>query len=538
MRLDYKSIITKHYLLHLSGKDIADQIGASKSGVNGFLKAFKQAKGISYPLPPGITNEGIEALVYPSATASHARDESYRLPDFAQIHKEMTTRKNMTLVYLWGKYDRECENSGLKAYSYRQYCTLFSKWCEQNDMAFTMPVYSGQSMEVDFAGNTFEMTDRLTGDVLTIVVFVAILPYSNRTYAEGMISTKEPQWIEVNNHALDYFGGVPAIVTPDNCKQAVIVNKDWIEPELNKDYAEWAEHYGTAILPAKVKKPRFKSHVEGAVGILEKGLFHVLEERQYFSLREFNEDLWEELEKLNDQPFKNKEHTRNYYWEEEKQDLMPLPPVHYEYTERKEAKVSSDFHVRFDNAYYSVDKAYLHKKVLIRATTLKVRIYSTFGDLICEHPRATSKGQHVTDTEHLPRNYRTMRAWSGPYFIEKAMEVGPNTVALIKTVLSSKVLEVQTYRTCVGILQYKDRYNGAVLEECCTRAMKANRPYYSYIKNTVAHVAEELKVEPCSKAEIKNTEPKKGGITRPAKASDLSTLLSKSRDLLEKGGDE
>lgn len=175
-------------------------------------------------------------FVYPSATASHARDESYRLPDFAQIHKEMTTRKNMTLVYLWGKYDRECENSGLKAYSYRQYCTLFSKWCEQNDMAFTMPVYSGQSMEVDFAGNTFEMTDRLTGDVLTIVVFVAILPYSNRTYAEGMISTKEPQWIEVNNHALDYFGGVPAIVTPDNCKQAVIVNKDWIEPELNKDY--------------------------------------------------------------------------------------------------------------------------------------------------------------------------------------------------------------------------------------------------------------------------------------------------------------
>ena len=83
MRLDYKSIITKHYLLHLSGKDIADQIGASKSGVNGFLKAFEQAKGISYPLPPGITNEGIEALVYPSATASHARDESYRLPDFA-----------------------------------------------------------------------------------------------------------------------------------------------------------------------------------------------------------------------------------------------------------------------------------------------------------------------------------------------------------------------------------------------------------------------------------------------------------------------
>ena len=131
-----------------------------------------------------------------------------------------------------------------------------------------------------------------------------------------------------------------------------------------------------------------------------------------------------------------------------------------------------------------------------------------------------------------------MRAWSGPYFIEKAMAVGPNTVTLIKTVLASKVLEVQTYRTCVGILQYKDRYNAAVLEECCTRALKANKPYYSYIKNTVARIAEELKVEACSKEEIKNTDTKKGGITRPAKASDINTLLSKSRDLLGKGGDE
>ena len=195
------------------------------------------------------------------------------------------------------------------------------------------------------------------------------------------------------------------------------------------------------------------------------------------------------------------------------------------------------FHVRFDNAYYSVDKAYLHKKVLIRATTSKVRIYSTLGDFICEHQRATSKGQHVTNVAHLPKNYQTMRAWNGPYFIEKAMAVGPNTVAVIKTVLGSKKLEVQTYRTCVGILQYKDRYNSAVLEECCTRAMRANRPYYSYIKNTVAQVAEELKVSPISKVREEKAIPQKGGITRAPKASELDTLLTKSKELLGKGAD-
>ncbi len=142
------------------------------------------------------------------------------------------------------------------------------------------------------------MRDPLTGEILPIVVFVAILPYSQYIYAEGMLSTKEPQWIGVNNHALDYFGGVPALVVCDNCKQAVIVNQDWIEPELNKDYADWADHYGTAILPAKVRKPKFKKFCR---------------------------------------------------------------------KRSRPAKVSSDFHVRFDNAYYSVDKTFFCiRKYLLR----------------------------------------------------------------------------------------------------------------------------------------------------------------------------
>ena len=257
----------------------------------------------------------------------------------------MATRKNMTLVFLWNRHSKKCAEEGKRFYQYRQYCELYNKWCEENYETSHFDAVIAQKMEVDFAGQTFAMTDPLTGEILPIVVFVAILPYSQYIYAEGMLSTKEPQWIEVNNHALDYFGGVPALVVCDNCKQAVIVNQDWIEPELNKDYADWADHYGTAILPAKVRKPKFKSSVENAVGILEKGFFHKLEERQYFSLEQFNKDLWDELEALNKAPFKKKEHNRYYYWEEEKLELMPLSSMHYEYMERKTVKVSSDFHI-------------------------------------------------------------------------------------------------------------------------------------------------------------------------------------------------
>ena len=340
--LDYKNIIIKHYALSLSGSEIARQLGASKSGVNDFLRAFDKCESLSYPLPPGITNYGIAELVYGSVPGSGGRNENIEYPDYEADAKLMATRKNMTLVFLWNRYSKKCAEEGKRFYQYRQYCELYNKWCEENYETSHFDAVIAQKMEVDFAGQTFAMRDPLTGEILPIVVFVAILPYSQYIYAEGMLSTKEPQWIEVNNHALDYFGGVPALVVCDNCKQAVIVNQDWIEPELNKDYADWADHYGTAILPAKVRKPKFKSSVENAVGILEKGFFHKLEERQYFSLEQFNKDLWNELEALNKEPFKKKEHNRYYYWEEEKLELMPLPSMHYEYMERKTAKVSSD----------------------------------------------------------------------------------------------------------------------------------------------------------------------------------------------------
>lgn len=316
--LDYKDIIIKHFALGMSGSEIARQTGVSKSGVNDFLRAFKSCEGLRYPLPTGITNYGIAKIVYAPVPGNGGRNENIELPDYQNVANLMSTRKNMTLVFLWNRYKQNCLNEDKKFYQYSQFCERYSQWCEDNYETAHFDAVIAQKMEVDFAGQTFKMTDPLTGEIYTIVVFVAILPYSQYIYAEGMLSTKEPQWIDVNNRALDFFGGVPALVVCDNCKQAVTVNQDWIDPELNKDYAEWAEHNNTVILPAKVRKPKFKSSVENAVGIMEKGFFHELEERQYFSLEQFNKDLWDELSKLNKAPFKKKEHNRYYYWEEEK----------------------------------------------------------------------------------------------------------------------------------------------------------------------------------------------------------------------------
>ena len=538
MQLDYKDIIIKHYALSMSGSEIARQAGFSKSGVNDFLRAFKKCEDLSYPLPAGITNYGIALKVYGSVPGSGGRNENIELPDYEDAAKLMATRKNMTLMFLWNRYKKKCEEEGVRFYQYSQYCELYNKWCEENYETAHFDAVIAQKMEVDFAGQTFSMTDPLTGEIRNIVVFVAILPYSQYIYAEGMLSTKEPQWIDVNNHALDYFGGVPALVVCDNCKQAVIVNQDWIEPELNKDYADWADHYGTVILPAKVRKPKFKSSVENTVGILEKGFFHKLEERQYFSLEQFNKDLWKELEALNKEPFKKKEHNRYYYWEEEKLELMPLPSMHYEYMERKTAKVSSDFHVRFDNAYYSVDKAFLHKKVSIKASSTVVRIYSLAGEFLCEWPRATRKGQWSTNPDHLPDNYKGFTQWNAPYFIQKAQLIGKNTEAVIRTILKSRPYEVQTYRMCLGILNFTKKYSNKALEECCKQAIALNKQKYTFIKNTISVVADDLGEAGYHHSTSTKKEAVRGGYVMPPEASSIDTLLSRSRALADQMREE
>lgn len=531
--LDYKTIIIKRYALNLSGTQIARDLGCSKSGVNDFLKRFEECELLSFPLPDGITNYGIAELVYGKSSAQGTRNEAFVLPDYAEVHQQLTSRKNMTLIYQWNRYKKKCEKDDLRYYSYRQFCERYGMWCDDNEEDAHFSHIIAQTMEVDFAGKTFEMIDRLTGEITDIVVFVAVLPYSQMIYAEGMSSTKEPQWIQVNNNALKFYGGVPAIVVCDNCKQAVVANEDWIHPTLNKDYADWAEHNGTAIVPAKVRKPKFKSSVENSVGILEKGFFHDLEERKYFTLEQFNEDLWYKLNLLNHEKMKNKEHSRYYYWEEEKNELMPLPPVPYEYMERKEAKVSSDFHIRFDNAYYSVDKAYKHQKVSVRATTTTVKIYARNGQYICEHQRATRKGQWCTNPEHLPKSYNEYREWNAEFFISKAMTIGPNAVDVVKAVLHSREQEVQTYRLCLGIIGFAKKYSKEALEECCRQAVKAGKTNYTFIKNSIPSVAEDF-VTPDTKVKI-NESRNKGGYIMSAGAMDVDNLLSKSRNLANKG---
>ena len=207
--------------------------------------------------------------------------------------------------------------------------------------------------------------------------------------------------------------------------------------------------------------------------------------------------------------------------------------------ERRTAKVSSDYHVRFDNAYYSVDRAYLHKEVLIRASAATVKIFSKEGTFICAWPRATTKSQWSTDPNHLPVNYRELSEWNGTYFIRKAMTVGPNTEAVMKRILASRKLEVQTYRMCQGVLSFTRKYSKQALEETCAQALDQGKVNYTFIKNTIPVIAEDLGASGYNTSI--NEERNKGAFVMDAEAMDIDRLLSRSQSLAlskGKGGDK
>lgn len=145
--LDYKDILTKRYVLWLSLREIAEQTGAGKSGVHDFLKAFEKCEELDFPLPPGITNAGIAMKVYGKVPGEGGRDESYEYPDYQQVLKLMNERKNMTLQVCWDRYVKRCKAEEKKPYQYRQFCELFSKWCEENYETAHFTAVIAQTME-------------------------------------------------------------------------------------------------------------------------------------------------------------------------------------------------------------------------------------------------------------------------------------------------------------------------------------------------------------------------------------------------------
>ena len=415
--MDYKRVLILHYTNGMSSREIAEVTGVGKTTINEFLKRFKECEELMYPLSEEVTNEFIAGCLYKKA-GNNINSELYRDFNPEEVHRALA-KKGETLKHLWKKYNAAGTVDGRKPLSYRQFCRRYANWLDSTKVTFHIQRFPGVNTELDYAGKTLCIHDRRNLEMTTkVTIFVAALSYSDYFYIEGMTCCDISNWIRVNNNAISYFGGITQTVTPDNCKVAVTENKDWINPGLNKDFQAWAEHNGTVIMPAKVRKPRWKPNVEGHVKIVTMHILVEMEEMTFYSLDELNAELWKRMEQENRENFQGLSYSRlDLFESEEKEALLPLPDTQYEYLERKHVKVGQDFCFTFDKVHYSMPRKYLKRTLEIRAGATKIYVYNENGDLVRTHDRSYTPKSWVVIPSDMPKEYGDYGYWNKPYFL-------------------------------------------------------------------------------------------------------------------------
>lgn len=368
----------------------------------------------------------------------------------------------------------------------------------------------GEQVEVDWAGDPAYITDPDTGEATAVYIFVGVMTYSQYAYAEAFVDEKTNSWIKAHVHMYQYFGGVAKILVPDNCKTAVIHNKNWNDPQLNPTYYELAEHYGTAIIPARVRSPKDKPNVEGTVGNISTWIIAALRNEQFFSLNELNNAIRCRLEEFNKRLFQKKEGSRTeLFLHEELPLLAPLPATSFELVDWKQATVQFNYHISFDGMLYSCPYEYLKKKVDIKVT-------DTFIEIFYKHIRIAShqrlygrKGQYATILDHMPESHQKYLEWNGTRFKEWAKKIGESTYQVVSQILTIHRVEQQGYRSCMGILKLAEKHSPEALEAACSKALSFTAsPSYKSIKTILTTNKQEPVKEP--------TTTNKFGITRGA----------------------
>jgi transposase len=276
---------------------------------------------------------------------------------------------------------------------------------------------------------------------------------------------------------LEFFGGVPAALVPDNLKSGVTKAHRY-EPALNPAYQDFAEHYGLAILPARVRKPRDKAKVEVAVQVVERWILAALRNRRFFSLAELNGAIRELLEHINRRPFKKREGSRaSFFHEIERAALRPLPAQPYQYATWKKAKVHLDYHVEIERAYYSVPYRLIGQTVDVRLTAHTLEIFHR-QKLVAAHGRAVKRGVFATTAEHRPERHTAVVELTHERLQEQAALVGPCTAEVMERHRLQRRHPDEALRANQGILRLSRDFSPEQLEAAASRALELK--VYSY----------------------------------------------------------
>jgi transposase len=355
---------------------------------------------------------------------------------------------------------------------------------------------AGDKMFVDYAGQKLSYFDRQSGQQITVETFVAVLGASGLSYAEASRSQEKEQWIRSNERAFLYFGGSSDAIVPDNLKSAV-TRADRYEPEINPDFAGFAEYYSTVIIPARVREARDKALVENAVRLIYQRVYAPLRNRTFYSLEELNEAIWELLEDHNNKNFQRLNLSRRQLFDKvEKSALKPLPLQRFPMKTNKFVSVQFNYHVelREDRHYYSVPY-YLYQKQ--QKTKVKLvydeRVVAIYYDnvRIAQYKRDRTPNEYSTNSAHMPENHRAYAQWSPKRFHSWARSIGEEVAGVIQKVLKGRRHPEQAFKVCMGILSLAKEHGNERLNKVCGQANLLGTCSYKRIKNMLKLESEE-----------------------------------------------
>ena len=396
------------------------------------------------------------------------RDDRFdRLQELLPDYEKQMTKKGVTMLSLWKHYYA----NNTPAYQYTQFRKYYAVYTKRVKPVMHMEHKAGDKMYIDFAGEKLSIVDKETGEVTEVEVFAAILGCSQLTYVEAVMTQRKEDLVKVCENALYYFGGVPAAIVPDNLRSAVTKSSKY-EPIINETFADFAEHYGTVVLPARAYRPKDKALVEGVVKIIYTRIYTHIRTKIYYSLEELNAAIGKWLEEHNTASFKGRNYSRRQQFEElERHTLKSLPQFRYECRLQLVATVMKNGHVTLsvDKHYYSVPYRFIGKKVKLLFTSTQVEIFYKY-ERIALHKREYKRYNYTTSDEHLASAHKHVSEWSPEKFIEEARAIHEDIATYVMSILEHKKHPEQAYKSCLGIIHLQRKVGAERLKNACNRA--------------------------------------------------------------------
>lgn len=468
-----KDILRLKLDAHLSHDQIAVALRLSKGVVTKYVGLAAAAK-----LDWATVQACDEAVLEQRLLNLSGRSRGHVQPDYGRIHHELR-RKGVTLMLLWQEY--QLDHAGQLTYSYSQFCENFRVFGRNLKRSMRQIHRAGEKLFIDFAGPTIGLADGSRAHI-----FVAAMGASGYTFACATPRETMADWLGATARALDFIGGVPQLLVPDN-PRSMIADPDRYEPRSNDTVLDFARHYGTSVLPARPRHPQDKAKVESAVQIVERWIMARLRHQRFETVSDVDLAIAPLLAQLNDRLFQKLPGSRRTaFMALDQPALLPLPAQRYEMAGFRTVRVNVDYHVDVEGHRYSVPNALVGQTLEVRITASAIEVLHR-GQRVASHPRSGIKGEFTTLSAHMPATHRAHKEWTPQRLIHWGQTIGAATALLITRLLERHIHPEHGYRSCLGLLSLSRRYGPARLEAACSLALQIGVCQYRHVRDILVN---------------------------------------------------